>query len=58
MTEWRRMNEDESSMKIHEWKKKLQMRENLQMRKRFTDEELYTNKIKEKIKRKIIFMRR
>ena len=50
MTKWRRMNKNESFVKIHKWRK------NSSMRKKFTDEESYINKIKEKIKRKIIFM--
>ena len=33
------------------------MKENSQMRKKFTDKKSYISKIKEKIKRKIIFMR-
>ena len=34
------------------------MKKNSQMRKKFTNEKSYTSKIKEKMKRKIIFMRR
>ena len=29
MTKWRRMNENESFIKIHKWRKKSQMKENL-----------------------------
>ena len=58
MIKWRRMNENKLSIKIHKWKEKLQMKENSQMREKFTNEEFYTNKIKEKIRKKIIFVRR
>ena len=34
MTRWRRMNENESFMKIHKWRKKSQIKKNSQMRKK------------------------
>ena len=52
------MNENEPSVKIHKWREKSQVRKNSQMKKKFTNEEPYTSKIKEKIKRKITFVRR
>ena len=53
------MNENDSPMKkINKWTKKSQMKKNSQVRKKFTNKEFYTNKMKEKIKSKIIYVRR